>query len=48
MSAHGDYENLLHFMSCQDPVQNKQVFLVHGEYQTQQRFADRLREKDFK
>jgi len=48
MSAHGDYEDLLHFMACQDPEQNKQVFLVHGEYQTQQRFADRLREKGFK
>jgi len=48
MSAHGDYQDLLHFMSCQDPVQNKQVFLVHGEYPVQQRFADRLREKGFK
>ncbi|MFD0941049.1 MBL fold metallo-hydrolase RNA specificity domain-containing protein [Pedobacter boryungensis] len=48
MSAHGDYQDLLHFMSCQDPEKNKQVFLVHGEYATQQKFADRLREKGFK
>jgi metallo-beta-lactamase family protein len=48
MSAHGDYEDLLHFMSCQDPNKNKQIFLVHGEYTTQQKFADRLMEKGFK
>jgi metallo-beta-lactamase family protein len=48
MSAHGDYEDLLHFMSCQDPEKTKQVFLVHGEYPTQQKFADRLREKGFR
>lgn len=48
MSAHGDYEDLLRFLSCQDPAKNKQVFLVHGEYEVQQRFADRLRDKGFK
>ncbi|MGE6219467.1 MBL fold metallo-hydrolase RNA specificity domain-containing protein [Nubsella zeaxanthinifaciens] len=48
MSAHGDYEDLLHFLSCQDPKANKQIFLVHGEYEVQQRFADHLREKGFK
>jgi len=48
MSAHGDYEDLLHFLACQDPKLNKQIFLVHGEYETQQAFADRLRDKGFK
>ncbi|RZJ99229.1 MAG: MBL fold metallo-hydrolase, partial [Flavobacterium sp.] len=48
MSAHGDYEDLLHFVSCQDPNLNKRLFLVHGEYETQQKFADRLRDKGFK
>ncbi|RCH54498.1 MBL fold metallo-hydrolase [Mucilaginibacter hurinus] len=48
MSAHGDYEDLLRFMSCQDPEQVKKVFLVHGEYEVQQIFADKLREKGFK
>src|ERR1700761_6823032 len=32
MSAHGDYEDLLHFISCQHPEKVKQIFLVHGEY----------------
>lgn len=48
MSAHGDYEDLLHFLSCQNPAQVKQVFLVHGEYDVQQNFAARLKEAGFK
>jgi len=48
MSAHGDYEDLLHFVACQDPNVVKQIFLVHGEYNVQQNFADKLKEKGFK
>lgn len=48
MSAHGDYEDLLQFMSCQNPDLNKRTFLVHGEYEVQQRFADKLKDKGFK
>ncbi len=48
MSAHGDYEDLLRFLSCQDPAKVKQLFLVHGEYEVQQKFAQRLKEKGFK
>ncbi len=48
MSAHGDYEDLLHFLACQDPAKVKQLFLVHGEYDVQQKFASRIREKGFK
>jgi metallo-beta-lactamase family protein len=47
MSAHGDYEDLLHFLSCQDPKLVKQVFLVHGDYDVQQRFAEKIKEKGF-
>ncbi len=47
MSAHGDYEDLLKFMSCQDPAKIKQLFLVHGEHEVQQKFAQRLRENGF-
>ena len=36
MSAHGDYEDLLHFISSQDPEKVKSIFLVHGEYEVQQ------------
>jgi metallo-beta-lactamase family protein len=48
MSAHGDYEDLLHFLSCQDPKDVRQVFLVHGEYEVQQKFAQRIIDKGFK
>ncbi len=48
MSAHGDYEDLLKFLSCQDPEKVKQVFLVHGEYEVQRHFAKRLIDKGFK
>lgn len=47
MSAHGDYEDLLHFLSCQDPKKVKQLFLVHGEYEVQQHFAKTLQDKGF-
>jgi metallo-beta-lactamase family protein len=47
MSAHGDYEDLLHFLSCQNPGLVQQLFLVHGEYPVQQHFAQRLKEKGF-
>lgn len=47
MSAHGDYEDLLHFLSCQDPALVRKVFLVHGEYEVQQEFAKKILEKGF-
>lgn len=48
MSAHGDYEDLLQFLSCQSPEKVKHLFLVHGEYPVQQNFAQRLRDTGFK
>jgi len=47
MSAHGDYDDLLHFISCQDPKMVKKIFLVHGEYQVQQHFRMRILDKGF-
>ncbi|TDG37088.1 MBL fold metallo-hydrolase [Pedobacter changchengzhani] len=48
MSAHGDYEDLLKFLSCQDPAKVKKLFLVHGEYEVQQHFAKTLNDHGFK
>lgn len=48
MSAHGDYEDLLHFLSCQDPQAVKQLFLVHGEFDVQKEFARHLQHKGFR
>lgn len=48
MSAHGDYEDLSQFLSCQIPDLVKQVFVVHGEAAIQDHFAERLRNKGFR
>ena len=47
MSAHGDYEDLCQFLSCQDPKQVNKLFLVHGEYEVQLAFQKRLIKKGF-
>ena len=47
MSAHGDYHDLFQFLSCQDPQKVKKLFLVHGEYDVQQAFKNRLIKKGF-
>lgn len=47
MSAHGDYEDLCQFLTCQNAASVKTLFLVHGEYEVQQEFAIRLRRKNF-
>ncbi|HTE26633.1 MBL fold metallo-hydrolase RNA specificity domain-containing protein [Flavitalea sp.] len=48
MSAHGDYEDLLEFISGQDPSKVKTLFLVHGEPDVQQQFRKRILNKGFK
>jgi metallo-beta-lactamase family protein len=47
MSAHGDYEDLSQFLACQDPRKVKRLFLVHGEYDVQLAFKQRLLKKGF-
>lgn len=48
MSAHGDYDDLSQFLSCQNAALVKTLFLVHGEYDVQQEFRERLLSKGFK
>jgi metallo-beta-lactamase family protein len=47
MSAHGDQDDLCRFLSCQDTSEVKKIFLVHGEYLTQQEFSAKLNRKGF-
>lgn len=47
LSAHGDYEDLSQWLSCQDARGVKRLFLVHGEYDVQQAFKQRLIKKGF-
>jgi len=48
MSAHGDYQDLTQFLSCQDPQKVKKLFIVHGEYDVQQAFREKLIKKGFR
>ena len=47
LSAHGDADDLLQFLSSQDPQKVKAIFVVHGEFETQQNFKDRLETKGY-
>ena len=47
MSAHGDYEDLSQWLACQDMQQVKKIFLVHGEYEVQLDFKQRLVKKGY-
>ena len=48
LSGHGDYDDLLHWLSCQSKEELKTIFLVHGEYEVQQAFRDRILRKEYK
>jgi metallo-beta-lactamase family protein len=47
MSAHGDYEDLSQWLASQDPRGIKRLFIVHGEYDVQSAFKQRLIKKGF-
>jgi len=48
MSAHGDYEDLTQWLSCQDERLVSKLFLVHGEYEVQEALKTRLVKKGFR
>lgn len=48
MSAHGDYDDLIMFLDYQDNSLVKKLFMVHGEYDVQLDFANRLTRKGWK
>lgn len=48
MSAHGDCDDLISFLSCQDPGLVKRIYLVHGEPEVQRNFVEKLRSAGFK
>jgi metallo-beta-lactamase family protein len=48
MSAHGDYDDLCQWLSCQKPELVKTLFVVHGEYDVQLAFQQRLLKKGFR
>jgi metallo-beta-lactamase family protein len=46
-SGHADYSEMISFLSCQNRSQIKKTFLVHGEYDVQQFFAEELKKEGF-
>lgn len=47
-SAHGDYKEMIQYFNCQDKKKVKQLFLVHGEYDVQVNYKERLLNAGFK
>ncbi|MDX9902788.1 MAG: MBL fold metallo-hydrolase [Bacteroidales bacterium] len=47
-SGHGDYREMADYLSCQDTSKLKNVFLVHGEYETQVKYQSWLESKGFR
>lgn len=47
LSAHGDYVDLMKWISCQDPKKVKHLFLVHGDPEAQFPFRERLSNMGF-
>lgn len=47
-SAHGDYVEMIQYFDCQDKTKIKHLYLVHGEYETQLNFKEKLLDKGFR
>jgi metallo-beta-lactamase family protein len=48
LSAHGDYKEMLQYLSCQDPKITQKVFVVHGEPEVQFVYMQKLKQQGFK
>lgn len=47
-SGHGDYKEMIDFLNCQDKTLLNQLFLVHGDYDAQQYYKEKLEQEGFK
>ena len=47
-SGHGDYKEMISFLSCQDKSAIAKTFIVHGEYETQKRYVASLQNEGYK
>ncbi len=46
-SGHGDYNEMIDFLSCQDKEMIRNIFLVHGEYEVQKAYKQMLESRGF-
>jgi len=47
-SGHGDYKEMMSFLSCQDKSALAKTFIVHGEYETQKKYVVSLMNEGYK
>lgn len=47
-SGHGDYREMMQFLNCQEKRGIEKTFIVHGEYETQKRYASELQKDGFR
>jgi metallo-beta-lactamase family protein len=47
-SGHGDYEEMIGFLNCQNKDKLQHVAIVHGEFKTQENYKRILEERGFK
>ena len=47
-SAHGDYNEMISYLTMNDPSKVKELFLVHGEYDVQVEYREKLEKAGFK
>lgn len=47
-SGHGDYKEMIQYLSCQDKDKIKKIFLVHGDYKSANAYKEHLLENGFK
>lgn len=47
-SAHADYNEIIDYLSCQDPKQVRKMFLVHGDMEAQESLKEKLHNEGFK
>lgn len=46
-SGHADYKEMISFLGCQDKSAVEKIFLVHGEYEVQKKYAESLKDEGF-
>ena len=46
-SGHADYKELIQYLSCQNKKKIKKIYIVHGEGETRERYAEHLKEAGF-
>jgi metallo-beta-lactamase family protein len=48
LSGHGDYNEMIQYLGCQDKELVRSTFLVHGEYSVQDSYRQKLKEHGYR